>query len=224
MLLQVNNLRKIYKKGKIEIPALNDVSFSMEAGSFFSVVGKSGSGKSTLLNLVGGLDRGSSGSIRFAGKDMAEMNRQEMAMHRRFGVGMVFQSFNLIASRTALENVELALAFGGSNRTKRRVAARELLEIVGLKERMNHRPDELSGGESQRVAIARALANHPALLLADEPTGNLDTETSAEIIGLLKKLNENGLSVLLVTHDPEMAGTVSEKIIRLKDGQVVEFF
>lgn len=224
MLLEVSSLSKTYRKGKIEIPALSNVSFSMQSGDFFSVVGKSGSGKSTLLNLVGGLDRASSGSIQFEGRDMAGMNRQEMAIHRRFNVGMIFQSFNLIASRTALENVELALAFGGVSRTKRRQVARGLLESVGLQERMDHRPDELSGGETQRVAIARALANNPRVLLADEPTGNLDSETSAEIVGLVQRLNrDHSLSIILVTHDQETAEAVSDRIIRLKDGQVVEF-
>lgn len=224
MLLEVSSLSKTYRKGKIEIPALSNVSFSMQSGDFFSVVGKSGSGKSTLLNLVGGLDRASSGSIQFEGRDMAGMNRQEMAIHRRFNVGMIFQSFNLIASRTAMENVELALAFGGVSRTKRRQVARGLLESVGLQERMDHRPDELSGGETQRVAIARALANNPRVLLADEPTGNLDSETSAEIVGLVQRLNrDHGLSIILVTHDQETAEAVSDRIIRLKDGQVVEF-
>ncbi len=224
MLLEVSHLSKIYRKGKIEIPALSNVSFSMQSGDFFSIVGRSGSGKSTLLNLVGGLDRGSSGSIRFEGRDMAGMNRQEMAMHRRFSVGMIFQSFNLIHSRTAHENVELALAFGGASRTKRRQVARELLGSVGLQDRVDHRPDELSGGETQRVAIARALANNPRVLLADEPTGNLDSETSAEIVALLKRLNkDHRLSIILVTHDQETAEAVSDRIIRLKDGQVVEF-
>jgi putative ABC transport system ATP-binding protein len=224
MLLKVSQLSKTYRKGKIEIPALSNVSFSMASGDFFSIVGKSGSGKSTLLNLVGGLDRASSGSIQFAGRDMAGMNRQEMAIHRRHAVGMIFQSFNLIASRTALENVELALAFGGVSRAKRRQVARELLGNVGLQDRVDHRPDELSGGETQRVAIARSLANDPRVLLADEPTGNLDSETSAEIVALLKGLNkDHGLSIILVTHDLETAEAVSDRIIRLKDGQVVEF-
>jgi putative ABC transport system ATP-binding protein len=221
MLLQVSGLGKIYRKGKLEIPALKDISFGMQAGAFFAVVGKSGSGKSTLLNIIGGLDRASSGEVVFGGRDLARMSRKELAMHRRSGVGMIFQSFNLIASRTALENVELALAFGGVSRPKRRLIAGELLEKVGLKDRMDHRPDELSGGETQRVAIARALANNPKLLLADEPTGNLDSETSAEIIGLLEHLNrEHGVSIILVTHDQETAEKVSDQLIRLKDGQV----
>lgn len=224
MLIETVRLGKQYKIGKIDIPALQDVSLKVEAGAFFSIVGKSGSGKSTLLNLIGALDRATTGSIFFNGKDLASMNRSEMAIHRRYSVGMIFQSFNLIASRNALENVELALAFGGVPRGRRSRIAGELLGQVGLTERMDHRPDELSGGENQRVAIARALANNPKVLLADEPTGNLDSETSSEIIGLLKRLNkDHGLSIILVTHDQETAEAVSDRIIRLKDGQVVEF-
>jgi ABC-type lipoprotein export system ATPase subunit len=222
-LIKTINLGRAYKKGAIIIPALQDVSFEMQEGMLLSIVGKSGSGKSTLLNLIGALDRPSSGSIAFNGKEMKTMTRTEMARHRRFSVGMIFQSFNLIPSRNALENVELALTFGGLPRGKRRKKATELLSAVGLEQRLTHRPDELSGGETQRVAIARALANNPKVLLADEPTGNLDSETSAEIISLLKDLNANkGLSVIMVTHDFETAEKVSDRIIRLKDGQIIE--
>ncbi len=224
-LIKTINLGRAYKKGSIIIPALQDVSFEMQEGMFLSIVGKSGSGKSTLLNLIGALDRPSSGSIAFNGKEMKTMTRTEMARHRRFSVGMIFQSFNLISSRNALENVELALTFGGLPRGKRRKKATGLLSAVGLEQRLTHRPDELSGGETQRIAIARALANSPKVLLADEPTGNLDSETSAEIISLLKDLNTNkGLSVIMVTHDFETAEKVSDRIIRLKDGQIIETF
>jgi putative ABC transport system ATP-binding protein len=222
-LIKTINLGRAYKKGSIIIPALQDVSFEMQEGMFLTIVGKSGSGKSTLLNLIGALDRPSSGSIVFNGKEMRTMTRNEMARHRRFSVGMIFQSFNLIPSRNALENVELALTFGGLPRGKRREKSTGLLSAVGLEQRLTHRPDELSGGETQRVAIARALANNPKVLLADEPTGNLDSETSAEIISLLKNLNANkGLSVIMVTHDFETAEKVSDRIIRLKDGQIIE--
>ncbi len=221
--LETVSLGRAYKKGQIFIPALQDVSFSMEAGDFFSVVGKSGSGKSTLLNLIGGIDKASTGRIIFNGKELQCMTRFEMALHRRYGVGMIFQSFNLIPSRNALENVELALTFGGEARNKRRKYATEILGQLGLGHRLTHRPDELSGGEAQRVAIARALANHPKVLLADEPTGNLDSETSLEIISLLQDLNKNkGLSIILVTHDQETAEKVSDRIIRLKDGKIIE--
>jgi putative ABC transport system ATP-binding protein len=195
----------------------------MHKGEFLAIVGKSGSGKSTILNLVGALDKASTGSIFFNGKDLARMSRSEMANHRRFSVGMIFQSFNLIPSFNALQNVELALTFGGMQRNKRRSKATELLVKMGLENRLTHRPDELSGGETQRVAIARALANSPRMLLADEPTGNLDSETSAEIMLLLMDLNKNhGLSIVLVTHDLETAEKVSDTIIRLKDGRIAE--
>lgn len=222
-LIKSINLGRSYRKGKVSIPALQNVSFEMPEGAFYSVVGKSGSGKSTLLNLIGGLDRPDSGRIIFDGRELQKMSRIEMAMHRRFAVGMIFQSFNLIQSRTALENVELALTFGGLSYSKRRARATELLTRLGLGGRLTHHPDELSGGETQRVAIARALANNPRLLLADEPTGNLDSDTSADIISVLLDLNKNkGLSVILVTHDLETAEKVSDKIIRLKDGKVLE--
>ncbi len=222
-LIRTINLGRSYKKGTINISALQGVSFEMHEGEFFSIVGKSGSGKSTLLNLIGGLDRATSGSIIFDGKELHKMSRTEMANHRRFSVGMIFQSFNLIQSRNAIENVELALTFGGVQRRKRREIAETLLRNVGLGERLTHRPDELSGGETQRVAVARALANNPKVLLADEPTGNLDSETSNDIISLLQDLNKNhGLSIIMVTHDLETAEKVSDRIIRLKDGKIVE--
>ncbi|NOY37387.1 MAG: ABC transporter ATP-binding protein, partial [Chlorobi bacterium] len=173
-MIQIRNLVKKYIRGKNIVAALQDVSCNIRKGEIFSVIGKSGSGKSTLLNLIGGLDRPTSGHIFFNGKDLMEMNRQELAEHRKKNVGMIFQSINLIYSRTALENIMLALAFGGVSRHRRKVRAGELLEMVGLSGRMDHKPDELSGGEAQRVAIARALANNPSAILADEPTGNLD--------------------------------------------------
>ena len=221
-LLEITVLGKTYLKGKIEIPALADVSCEIGEGKFFSIVGKSGSGKSTLLNLVGGLDQPSTGRIFFAGKDLATMSRYELALHRRFSVGMIFQSFNLIPSRTALENIILPLTFAGLPRKKRSARAEDLLDQVGLGHRTSHLPSELSGGEAQRVAIARALANGPRLILADEPTGNLDSVTSDEIVNLLVDLNRNrGLTIMMVTHDRETAETVSDEIITLKDGKIV---
>ena len=222
-LIKTINLGRAYHKGKIEIPALRDVSLEIEEGSFVSIVGKSGSGKSTLLNLIGGLDKATEGSIFFNGKDLRNMSRQELAQHRKFSVGMIFQSFNLIQSRNALENVELALTFGGIARRKRKSRAADLLLKVGLEGRITHRPDELSGGETQRVAIARALANNPKVLLADEPTGNLDSETSEEITEVLVDLNQNKkITVIMVTHDQETAEKVSDMIVKLKDGHVLE--
>ena len=221
--LQVLDIVKTYYKGKIRIPALNGVSFEADAGSFIGIIGRSGSGKSTLLNLVGGLDKASSGHILFRGRDLSLMSRRELAMHRRYSVGMIFQSFNLINSGTALENIMLPLVFSGMGRRKRIERARELLARVGLEERSGHLPGELSGGEAQRVAIARALANDPSMLLADEPTGNLDSITAGEIISLLQELNrKSGITVLMVTHDRETAESVSDRIIRLKDGKMAE--
>jgi ABC-type lipoprotein export system ATPase subunit len=222
-MLKVRSLSKVYSKGDIEIPALRDVTFDVRQGEFISIVGRSGSGKSTLLNLVGGLDTPSSGRIFFRETDLAGMKRSELSKHRRNMVGMVFQSFNLIPHRSALENVTLALVFGRVPRGERKRRAALLLDEVGLAGRMNHRPAELSGGEAQRVAIARALANQPELLLLDEPTGNLDSVTAKEIMGIICGLNrERGLTVMLVTHEEDVARNVSEKVIRLLDGRIVE--
>ena len=221
-ILSINNLSKIYQKGEVEIPAVREVSFEVSQGSYLSIVGKSGSGKSTLLNLVGGLDRPTAGIIQFNGKDIGKMSRYQLAMHRRLSVGMIFQSFNLLPKRTAIENIVLPLTFAGIPRRKRKPRAKELLEQVGLGERVNHFPSELSGGEAQRVAIARSLANEPQMILADEPTGNLDSSTAGEIIDLLVSLNKDkGLTILMVTHDKETAEAVSDNIITLKDGSII---
>ena len=222
LILSINNLSKIYQKGTVEIPALREVSFEAPGGSYLSIVGKSGSGKSTLLNLVGGLDRPTSGTIQFNGKDLGKMSRYQLALHRRLGVGMIFQSFNLLPRRTAVENIILPLTFAGIPRRKRKPRAEELLGQVGLGGRINHFPSELSGGEAQRVAIARALANEPQMILADEPTGNLDSSTAGEIIDLLVSLNKDkGLTILMVTHDKETAEVVSDSIITLKEGSII---
>ena len=221
-IISTRALSKIYEKGKIEVPALQDVTFGLSTGQFMGIVGKSGSGKSTLLNLIGGLDKPTSGNIFFNGNDLAAMNRYELALHRRYSVGMIFQTFNLVPTLSALDNVILPLIFTGTDRRKRKSIGKELLRQVGLGERIHHYPGELSGGEAQRVAIARALANEPRLILADEPTGNLDSQTSEEIINLLVDLNKkNGLTILMVTHDQETAAKISDKVIRLKDGQIV---
>lgn len=217
------DIHKSYQRGNKDVAALRGVSFDIRSGEFLSIVGRSGSGKSTLLNLLGGLDTLSEGSIRVKDKELSTMNRRELALHRRFTVGMVFQSFNLLPNRNAIENVCMPMAFAGRLRRDRKRRARELLERVGLDERADHRPDELSGGEAQRVAIARALANDPEILLADEPTGNLDSTTSAEIIALLVQLNHDiGRTIVMVSHDETMAREVSDRILRLHDGRVVE--
>ncbi len=219
----VKELVKTYRKGAIEIPAINHLSFSVESGTFLSIVGRSGSGKSTLLNLVGGLDTPTSGSIYFNGIDISGLSRSSLADHRRFHVGMIFQSFNLIYSRNALENVTLAMIFSGIPKKERKDRASDLLKQVGLSDRMFHRPDELSGGETQRVAIARALANDPEVILADEPTGNLDSQTAIEIIDLLIELNQNyRKTILMITHDQQTAQKISHRVIRLLDGKILE--
>ena len=182
IIIKITNISKVYRKVKISIPALSKINIEIKSGEFVTVVGKSGSGKSTLLNLIGGLDRPSSGNIFIKDRDISLMSRSELANHRKFSVGMIFQSFNLIPSRNAIENISLALAFGGIPRRNRKKKAIELLTKLGLEERIEHNPGELSGGETQRVAIARALANNPEIILADEPTGNLDSQTSEEII------------------------------------------
>lgn len=220
-ILRIKSLFKSYNRKKMEIPVLKDVSFSVDKGSFISIVGKSGSGKSTLLNLIGGLDSNASGEIFFEDKNLLTMDKQELAFHRRFNIGMVFQSFNLITHLTALENVMLSLVIGGTPEKERMGKALSLLELVGLEHRATHKPSELSGGESQRVAIARALANQPKMILADEPTGNLDSKTGHEIMTLMKKMNlENGLTILMITHDMELAKNNSDYLITIKDGSI----
>jgi putative ABC transport system ATP-binding protein len=222
-IIQVKELVKIYRKGAFEIPAIDHLSFSVENGTFLSIVGRSGSGKSTLLNLVGGLDTPTSGSIYFNAKDISRFSRADLANHRRYHVGMIFQSFNLIYSRNALENVTLAMIFSGIPKKDRKNRAVDLLKQVGLADRIFHRPDELSGGEIQRVAIARALANDPEVILADEPTGNLDSQTAMEIMDLLMDLNQNfQKTILMITHDQPTAESISHRVIRLLDGKMVE--
>jgi len=222
IIIKITNISKVYRKVKINIPALSEINIEIKSGEFVTVVGKSGSGKSTLLNLIGGLDRPSSGNIFIKDRDISLMSRSELANHRKFSVGMIFQSFNLIPSRNAIENISLALAFGGIPRRNRKKKAIELLTKLGLEERIEHNPGELSGGETQRVAIARALANNPEIILADEPTGNLDSQTSEEIIELLQDMNrKNNKTIIMVTHDLEAAKIVSDRIIRLKDGKVI---
>ena len=219
--IEIHHLQKIYRKAAVTVPAVNDISFDIQKGEFLAIVGKSGSGKSTLLNLLGGLDTPTAAEIRFDGENLFAEGKDGLVKHRRHRVGMVFQSFQLILGQTALENVELALAFGGISRADRKVRALALLDQVGLADRADHYPTELSGGEAQRVAIARALANDPDILLADEPTGNLDTQTGEMILALLQELNRQGRTVIMITHDPDMA-KVAQRTIRMQDGQLME--
>ncbi len=221
-LIRVQDLVRRYRTGSQDVTALNKLSAEvMQAGSL-AVVGRSGSGKSTLLNLLAGLDRPSSGTIEVNGRDLSELTRKELAAYRASDVGVIFQAFQLIPHRTALQNVELGLAFLGINRTERIKRATQVLERVGLANRMTHKPDALSGGEKQRVAIARALVKDPKLLLADEPTGNLDRESTGDIANLLATANESGIGLILVTHDRELAGELCESILELEYGRAVQ--
>ncbi len=221
-LVRTLSLSKTYRVGEVRVAALEGVSLDIGAGRFVAVVGASGSGKSTLLNLLGGLDTPSAGTIEVGGERISSMDRPALARYRRHGAGMIFQSFNLIPSRTALENVEVPLIFSGVDRKERRRRAAELLERLGLAARAGHRPPELSGGEQQRVAVARALANGPRLLLADEPTGNLDSRTAREIVGLLSELNRSrGLTVVMVSHEEDLVREFADDVVRLRDGRIV---
>ena len=216
------DLAKTYGRPAAPVHALRGVSFEVRRGEKVALLGTSGSGKSTLLNLLGGLDRPTSGSVQVAGHELARMNGRDLAQHRLATVGMIFQSFNLIPSRTALENVALPLIFAGRPTAQRRDAARQALEAVGLGKRTDHRPTELSGGEQQRVAVARALVNQPAVLLADEPTGNLDRATAGEVLAMLTEhVAAHGTTLILVTHDEDLARRSTERVLRLLDGQLV---
>jgi putative ABC transport system ATP-binding protein len=221
-ILEARNVSKIYQMGTTSVTALNEVSLAVNEAEFVSIQGTSGSGKSTLLNMVGGLDHPTSGDVLFNQKPLGPFTKKEMARYRRFSVGMIFQNFNLIPTMTAEENVGLALAFGGVRGTQRRQRAEELLDRVGLAGRLTHRPSELSGGEQQRVAIARALANNPKVLLADEPTGNVDSTRAHELLALLREMvDHDSLTILMVTHDRELASSFSDRIVVMKDGRVV---
>ena len=222
VLLETRDLRKHYQMGAALVRALDGVSIDVQQGEFVGLLGTSGSGKSTLLNLIAGLDRPTSGSLRIFGQDLAQMSSDELSVHRRRNVGIIFQSFNLVPTMTAAANVSLALMFAGVPRGAREAKAAQLLESMGLGGRQQHRPKELSGGEQQRVAIARALSNDPHLLLADEPTGNLDSRTTREIMTLLRALNQrDGKTIIMVTHDPSLAREYAHRTITILDGTVV---
>jgi putative ABC transport system ATP-binding protein len=221
-LLAAKEVSKIYQMGTNSVTALDKVSIEIEEGEFVAIQGTSGSGKSTLLNMLGGLDHPSLGEVFFASKPLGPFSKREMARYRRYSVGMIFQNFNLIPTMSAQENVALALAFGGLRGQQRRERSSRLLDRVGLMDRLSHRPAELSGGEQQRVAIARALANNPKVLLADEPTGNLDSIRAHELLGLLREMvNQDSLTILMVTHDHELADSFADRIVVMKDGRVV---
>ena len=222
MLLQTEGLKRHYRMGETIVRALDGVSLSVGQAEFVALLGTSGSGKSTLLNLIAGLDRPTEGSLRVFDRDLAQMSSMELSLHRRRSVGIIFQSFNLVSTMSAAENVALAMMFAEVPRAERDARAAALLESVGLGGRQRHRPKEMSGGEQQRVAIARALSNTPQILLADEPTGNLDSRTSREIMELLKTLNErDGKTVIMVTHDPSLAERYAHRTLTMLDGQII---
>lgn len=220
ILFRIRGLNKAFHLGKMTVYALRDVDLDIFRGEYLSVMGPSGSGKTTLFNMIGALDRPSSGEITVASVDLTRLSRKELAYFRGNHIGYVFQAYNLIFSYTAIDNVALPLIFSGRATEDAVARAKEVLTMVGLGNRMTHRPDELSGGQQQRVAIARALANDPAIILADEPTANLDTQTGEEIIGLLSQLSkESGVTVVTATHDHKMLDA-SDRIVWIKDGQV----
>lgn len=221
-LIELRDIRKTYILGEVEVNALAGVSLDIEKGEYVSLVGQSGSGKSTLMNTLGCLDRPTSGSYKLDGQEVTKLSRDARARLRNQKIGFVFQSFNLLARTSAIENVELPLLYShGISARQRRERAGELLELVGLADRIDHEPTQLSGGQQQRVAVARALVNQPQILMADEPTGNLDSKTSRELIQLFRQLNNEGITVILVTHDREIASSAT-RTITLQDGQVIE--
>ena len=219
VLIETNDLWKTYRVGSEEIHALSGVSIQIEPGEYVAIMGPSGSGKSTLMNLIGCLDTPTSGSYLLNGKSVGGMNDDELAQIRNEEIGFVFQTFNLLPRATALHNVELPLIYAGCSPNERVARATEALQLVELEDRMNHRPNELSGGQRQRVAIARALVNRPSILLADEPTGNLDSKTGAEIISLFGRLHGEGNTILLITHEADVA-VHAKRVINFRDGKV----
>jgi putative ABC transport system ATP-binding protein len=219
-MIQLENVTKVYRMGKVDVHALRGVTLSVDRGEMIAVIGASGSGKSTLLNIVGLLDRPTSGRYIFDGVDVSRLSDNQLAEMRNREFGFVFQDFNLLPRATALANVELPLVYAGSVR-HRRERASEALEQVGLAGRANHKPTELSGGEQQRVAIARALVNNPPLILADEPTGNLDSKSTVEIIAIFHKLHQDGKTVILITHEADIAAQ-AQRTVRLHDGRIAQ--
>ena len=220
MIITVDNINKTYKNGSLELQVLKNISFKVDKGEFLAIMGSSGSGKSTMMNILGCLDNQYEGRYILDGIDISKSTENELSEIRNKKIGFIFQSFNLLPRLTALENVELPLVYSSIPKEERHKRANELLEMVGLKDRTHHRPNELSGGQRQRVAIARALVNNPSIILADEPTGNLDSKSEAEIIEILQNLNKMGKTIVIVTHEPSI-GEIAERKIVFKDGEII---
>jgi len=221
-LIQLENVKKIYKVGETQVNALRGLSYNINEGDFLAIMGPSGSGKSTLMNILGCLDKPTEGKYFLEGEEVSTLDKNKLARIRNKKIGFVFQTFNLLSRTTALENTELPLLYSSMSKKKMRELASKSLAIVGLEGRELHRTNQLSGGEQQRVAIARALVNNPSLILADEPTGNLDTKTGKEIMGIFKKLNqEKNITIILVTHEPELA-LIARRRVHLRDGQIIK--
>jgi len=219
-LIRTENLTKTYFMGSVKIEALKNINIGIDSGDFVSIMGSSGSGKSTLMNVLGCLDIPTSGSYFFKGKNISNLKKDDLSFIRNEEIGFVFQNFNLLSKTSSLENVEMPLIYKGVETNKRKELAESALRLVGLQDRGNHIPSQLSGGQQQRVAIARAIVNNPGLILADEPTGNLDTKTSYEIIKIFEKLNQNGKTIIMITHENDIASFASKKLV-IRDGFLI---
>ncbi|MGL4790247.1 MAG: ABC transporter ATP-binding protein [Anaerotignaceae bacterium] len=220
-LLRIENMFKQYNQGELAVLALKDVNFQVNTGEFVSIMGASGSGKSTMMNILGCLDKSTSGTYYLDGEDVSNFDENRLAIVRNKKIGFVFQSFNLLPKLSALENVELPMVYSNASKRVRREKAMEALSKVGLEDRVHHRPNEISGGQKQRVAIARALVNDPAILMADEPTGNLDSKSTFEIMHIFQKLNDLGTTIIMVTHEPDVA-QYTKRIVLFKDGELIK--
>ena len=220
MIITVNKVNKTYKNGSLELQVLKNISFKVDKGEFLAIMGSSGSGKSTMMNILACLDSQYEGTYILDGIDISKLTENQLSEIRNKKIGFIFQSFNLLPRLSALENVELPLVYSSVPKAERHKRAAELLEMVGLKDRMHHKPNELSGGQRQRVAIARALVNDPSIILADEPTGNLDSKSEEEIIEILQELNRTGKTIVIVTHEPNI-GDIAQRKIVFKDGEII---